>query len=106
MALIDVALGDNETQTISEENGADQENTVTVSALGNSELIVDGVAAEITSISGVESGSSPTFTTTNGGDLTLDMGLLDVDASTAFLSMSMVQAPRHLMLLSLMLLVG
>ncbi|WP_083235991.1 Hint domain-containing protein [Halomonas caseinilytica] len=81
--LLDISIGDDETHTISEEN-ADQENTAEISALGSGELIVDGVTVTITSIANIDGGSSPTFTTTNGGDLTLDMGLLDVSQLNSF----------------------
>ncbi|MFM9268971.1 Hint domain-containing protein [Halomonas elongata] len=79
MAILDLDLLESGTYTISSDN-ADDTNTVNITAMGDSELIVDGVEATIGSIAGVQAGSSPTFTSTNGGSLTVDQGLLNISA--------------------------
>lgn len=77
MAILDLALGGNSSHTINDQN-ADASNTVEITALGSSELIVDGVAADVNSIVGVQAGAQPTFTATNGGEMNIDQGLLNV----------------------------
>lgn len=77
MAILDLDLGGNSSHTINSEN-ADETNTVNISALGSSELTVDGVEATIQSILGVEPGAQPTFAATNGGTMNIDQGLLNV----------------------------
>lgn len=79
MALLDLDLGGSGTTTISEEN-ADQDNTLDITALGDHELIVDGVNATVNSVVGIQAGASPTYTVTNGGNFTLDQGLINVSA--------------------------
>ncbi|CBV42697.1 Hint domain-containing protein [Halomonas elongata] len=83
--LLQFDLGDDETRTISDSDGdPDQEYTVEIGVLGSGELIVDGVTATVTSVSSIEAGSTPTFTATNGGDLTMDMDLLDASQLNSF----------------------
>lgn len=80
MALVNVDLAENNSYTI-DENNADTgvNNDVNVTALsGSPELIVDGVDATLNSVANVTAASSPTFTATNGGNLTINEGLLDV----------------------------
>lgn len=77
MALLNLDLLGNSSHTINDQN-ADADNTVNITALGSSELIVDGVAADVDSIAGVEVGAQPTFTATNGGEMNIDQGLLNV----------------------------
>ncbi|MBF7052347.1 Hint domain-containing protein [Halomonas sp. KAO] len=77
MALLDLDLLENSSHTINDQN-ADDNNTVNITALGSSELIVDGVAADVNSIAGVQTGAQPTFTATNGGEMNIDQGLLNV----------------------------
>ncbi|SHJ97430.1 Hint domain-containing protein [Halomonas caseinilytica] len=85
MAILDIDLANSGTQTISAENGADAEsNTLNITALGSQELIVDGVPATVGSIAGVQVGASPTFTSVNGGSLTVDQGLLNVSGLNGF----------------------
>ncbi|OBX36629.1 hypothetical protein A8U91_00972 [Halomonas elongata] len=79
MAILDVNLGGSETRTISDQDASDGD-TLNITALGSSELIVDGVSVSIQDISNIEAGSTPTFTATNGGSLTMDQGLLDLSA--------------------------
>jgi hypothetical protein len=83
MALLSVDLLTNSTFTYDEDN-ADDGDTVQITALGDSLLIVDGVSLTITSIAGVNVGASPTFRAINGGDLTIDNGLLDASALNGF----------------------
>lgn len=77
MALLDLNLLENSSHTINSSN-ADETNNVKINALGSSELIVDGVAADVNSIVGVEVGAKPTFAATNGGEMNIDQGLLNV----------------------------
>ncbi|KAA0019020.1 Hint domain-containing protein [Salinicola corii] len=79
MALLNLDLGGTGTTTISEEN-ADQDNTLDITALGDHELIVDGVNATVNSVAGIQAGASPTYTVTNGGNFTLDQGLINASA--------------------------
>ncbi|MBW5799011.1 Hint domain-containing protein [Halomonas elongata] len=79
MAILDVNLGGSETRTISDQDASDGD-TLNITALGSSELIVDGVSVSIQDIANIEAGSTPTFTATNGGSLTMDQGLLDLSA--------------------------
>ena len=83
MALLSVDLLTNSTFTYDESNANDGD-TVQITALGDSLLIVDGVSLTITSIAGITAGSSPTFRAINGGDLTIDNGLLDAAALNGF----------------------
>ncbi|MDR5858492.1 Hint domain-containing protein [Halomonas eurihalina] len=83
MALIDLDLANSGTQTISSDN-ADDTNTLNITALGSQELIVDGVEATVGNVAGVQAGASPTFTSTNGGSLTVDQGLLNVSGLNSF----------------------
>lgn len=81
MAILDLDLLESGTRTItSDDTNGDSENTLNITALGDSELIVDGVSANIGSVVGVQVGATPTFTATNGGDLTVDSGFISVDA--------------------------
>ncbi len=77
MALLDLNLLENNSHTINSSN-ADETNVVNITALGSSELIVDGVSADVKSVAGVEAGAKPTFTATNGGEMNIDQGLLNV----------------------------
>lgn len=80
MAILDLDLSESGTRTItSDDTNGDSENTLNITALGGSELIVDGVSANIGSVVGVQVGATPTFTATNGGDLTVDSGFISVD---------------------------
>nr|WP_298249141.1 Hint domain-containing protein [uncultured Halomonas sp.] len=86
---IDINLLDNGSQTINADNAnPDSNNLVEISAIGTGEreLIVDGVQADINSILDIKALAEPTFTATNGGELTLSQGLLNVTAlsSTKF----------------------
>ncbi|MES3674755.1 Hint domain-containing protein [Halomonas elongata] len=83
MAILDIDLAESGTQTISSDN-ADDTNTVNITALGSQELIVDGVQATVGSIGSVQAGASPIFTATNGGSLTVDQGLLNVNGLNNF----------------------
>src|SRR5690554_2121145 len=80
MALVNVDLAENNSFTINESNAdTGVNNDVNVTALsGSPELIVDGVDATLNSVANVTAASSPTFTATNGGNLTINQGLLDV----------------------------
>lgn len=81
MAILDLDLLGSGTRTItSDDTNGDSENTLNITSLGDSELIVDGVSANIGSVVGVQAGATPTFTATNGGDLTVDSGFISVDA--------------------------
>ncbi|WP_158774114.1 Hint domain-containing protein [Cobetia sp. L2A1] len=87
MAVINLDLAGTQTQVIDSGNsGGDESNTVNISALGSSELIVDGISADIESILGIEAGASPTFTATNAGEINIDQGLLSltVGSSTTY----------------------
>lgn len=77
MAVLDLNLLENNSHTINSSN-ADETNEVNITALGSSELIVDGVSADVNSVAGVEAGAKPTFTATNGGEMNIDQGLLNV----------------------------
>lgn len=79
MAIIDVDLGSGSTRVINSEN-ADDGDVLNITALGDSELIVDGVDVIVGSIAGVQAGSQSTFTAKGGGGLTVDQGLLNVGA--------------------------
>lgn len=77
MAVLNLDLLEDSSHTINASN-ADETNEVNITALGSSELIVDGVAADVNSIAGVEAGAKPTFAATNGGEMNIDQGLLNV----------------------------
>ncbi|WP_261395171.1 Hint domain-containing protein [Salipiger bermudensis] len=83
MAVLSIDLLANSTHTYDSGNSADGD-TVQITALGDSLLIVDGVSLTITSIAGINLGAAPTFRTINGGDLTIDNGLLDASALSSF----------------------
>ncbi|MFM9271153.1 Hint domain-containing protein [Halomonas elongata] len=83
MAFIDLDLGGNQKVTITEEDASDGD-VLRLSALGSSELTVDGVSATVGSIAGIEAGATPTFTAINGGSLTVDQGLINASALNSF----------------------
>ena len=94
MALLSVDLLTNSTFTYDDGNANDGD-TVQITALGDSLLIVDGVTLTITSIAGINLGASPTFRAINGGDLTIDNGLLDASALSS-LTASLAQCSSSL----------
>jgi hypothetical protein len=81
MAVLNLDLGTSD-YTIDSSN-ADSTNTVNLTALGSQTLTVDGVSAVLSSIAGITAAAAPTFSAINGGDLTVDYGLLGASALTA-----------------------
>ncbi|WP_273281397.1 Hint domain-containing protein [Pseudooceanicola atlanticus] len=79
MAIINLDLSGSGTTVIDENNASDGD-TLAVTALGSHTLIVDNVTVEIDSITGVTAASNPTFQAQNGGNLTIDQGLLNIAA--------------------------
>ncbi|MGY3727749.1 MULTISPECIES: Hint domain-containing protein [Cobetia] len=75
MAVLNLNLAGTQTEVIDTPNDG-----VNITALGSSELVSDGVETNVLSIAGVELGAAPTFTATNGGQLNIDQGLLNVSA--------------------------
>ncbi|WP_069384379.1 Hint domain-containing protein [Halomonas caseinilytica] len=71
-----VDLGGSKKVTITEED-VQHGDILNITALGSSELTVDGVSASIGSIGGFQAGSSATFNAINGGSLTIDQGLFN-----------------------------
>ena len=78
MAVLNLDLL-NSDQPINSDN-ADDANTVNLTAVGSHTLPVDGVRATIAGIAGVQALSSPTFAAVNDGNMTVDYGVLGVNA--------------------------
>jgi len=80
MAIIGVDLGSDQTITAAD-LPADESNIINITALGSGTLTVDGTSASIgTVVAGVGVADSPTFSAINGGELTINQGLLSVGA--------------------------
>ncbi len=77
MALIDVDILSNEETIVSDAN-ADTGDTIDVNLLGSGTLVVDGVDGSVNSLVGVGV-YDLTFAAQNGGSLTINQGLLDLD---------------------------
>ena len=77
MALIDVDILSNEETIVSDAN-ADTGDTIDVNLLGSGTLVVDGVDVSVNSLVGVGV-YDLTFAAQNGGSLTINQGLLDLD---------------------------
>ncbi|MDR5860510.1 Hint domain-containing protein [Halomonas eurihalina] len=71
---IQIDLGGNQTVTIGEGDEA-AGSSFAISALGSSELTVDGVDTRVDGIASVTAGSSATFNAINGGNLLIDQGI-------------------------------
>lgn len=85
MAVLDVNLVNGEETVVNSANASDGD-VVSVNVLGSGTLVVDGVHVTLADIVPVGALSSPTFAAQNGGSLTIDQGLLGVQAlnDTAF----------------------
>lgn len=80
MALINLSLLAN-TTTVLDETSASSGDVVAVQAIGTSStLLISNVDITITSIAGVVAGAAPTFASTNNGTLTINQGLLNIQA--------------------------
>ncbi|MFM9271154.1 Hint domain-containing protein [Halomonas elongata] len=71
---IKIDLGGNQKVTLGEGDGA-AGSSFEISALGSSELTVDGIDTRVDGIGSVQAGSSATFNVINGGNLLIDQGI-------------------------------
>ncbi|MCX8280293.1 Hint domain-containing protein [Phyllobacterium sp. 0TCS1.6C] len=83
MALIDLDLISNSTQTIDSSNGADGD-TLQLSLVSNGTLIIDGVDLTLTNLVGGGVITSTTIVLQNGADLVVDTALAGVSAGSTF----------------------
>ncbi len=79
MAILDLGVGGG--QTTVDENTQDHD-VLQINALNSHELIIDGVTTTASITAGADVAGSPIFTVRNGGDLTLDQGVLNASALT------------------------
>ncbi|WP_083235791.1 Hint domain-containing protein [Halomonas caseinilytica] len=79
MAILDLGVGGG--QTTVDEN-TNEYDVLQINALNSHELIVDGVTTTASITAGADVAGSPIFTVRNGGDLTLDQGVLNASALT------------------------
>lgn len=81
MAVVNVNLGTSD--AVVNESNANSGDVVNISALGSNTLTVDGVDVSLGTVANIQAASAPTFAVQNGGDLTINNGLLTVNALSA-----------------------
>ncbi|MHC1551813.1 Hint domain-containing protein [Phyllobacterium sp. K27] len=84
MALINLDLISNTTQTIDSSSGAQDGDTLELGLVSNGTLIIDGVDLTLTNLIGGGVLTSTTIILQNGADLTVDTALAGVTAGSTF----------------------